>query len=273
MSALLVSLMALVIGQQLFALPLSLGHGLSLENALLYVVAGVLAFKVVLQSNFRFELRGLHACFALLLIYAALSIPLTALVTQPPGYRLLAAITSFKVRLFDQFVFFAVFFYGLQGSRSALTVLKILLLMTAIANLVALLDAWGFVEATGLVARDDGRAQGVMGESNQSAAFVASIPAGTGCARVHDEGSGAFRLARWVGDLCYCLDNFGFEGRLSRHRRGNAMGTGLFQALHLRTRHRSCRSCGRRHVRDRGSDRRFAIWMATHESSCRRLNE
>jgi O-antigen ligase len=175
MSLLLASLMALVVAQQLFAMPMSLGPGMSVENALLYVVAGALAFKIAVQRNLRFELRGLHMCFAVLLIYTALSIPAAALIADYWGYRPLAAIIAFKARMFDQFVFFAVFFYGLRSSQSALNVLKALLLMTAIANLVALLDAWGIVEAAGLVERDDGRAQGVMGESNQSAAFIASF--------------------------------------------------------------------------------------------------
>jgi O-antigen ligase len=176
MSFLLTSLMALIIAEQLFALPLSLGAGLSLENAMLYVVAGGLVFRVAVQrSTFRFELRSLHACFAVVLLYAACSIPMAALMAPYQGYDVVRAILAYKSRMFDQFVYFAVFFYGIQNSRGAFTVLKALLLMTAMANLIALLDAWGFVQAAGLVARGDGRAQGVMGESNQSAAFAASF--------------------------------------------------------------------------------------------------
>ncbi len=168
-------LMALVIAQQLFAMPLSLGAGLSVENALLYVAAGALAFKIAVQRNIRFELRGLHVCFAVVLIYAALSIPAAALIGGYWGYRPIGAVIAYKSRLFDQFVFFAVFFYGLRSTRSAVQVLKAVLLMTAIANFVAILDAYGFVDAAGLVEREDGRAQGVMGESNQSAAFNAAF--------------------------------------------------------------------------------------------------
>jgi hypothetical protein len=175
MSVLLSSLMALVIAQQVFALPLSLAPGMSLENALLYIAATALAFKFAVQRNFQFELRGLHTAFAVLIGYAALSIPAVALLQPFDGYRPLPAVLAFKSRLVDHFVFFAVFFYGLRGTRSALNVLKALLVMTAVANLIALLAAWGFVEAPGLVDRDDGRIQGVMGESNQSAAFIAAF--------------------------------------------------------------------------------------------------
>ena len=198
MSVLLASLMALVIAQQLFALPLSLAPGVSVDNALLYIAAAALAFKFAVQRNLRFELRGLQVCFAILIGYAALTIPAVTVMQPFDGYKPVPAILSFKSRLVDHFIFFAVFFYGLQGTRSALNVLKALLVMTAIANLVALLAAWGFVEAPGLIDRDDGRIQGVMGESNQSAAFIAAfLPALVAMAFTT---RGAARLM-WIGGV------------------------------------------------------------------------
>lgn len=173
MTLLLAGLLMLIAAQLLFALPLSVAPGLSAENALLYVLAGALAFKIGVQQRFQLELRELHVCFVILLLYAALTIAVAAIVVQYPGYKVVRAIIAFKARMVDQFVFFAVFFYGLQSSKSALNVLKVMLLMTALANLGALLDAWGFIDAAGLVDREDGRAQGIMGESNQSAAFIA----------------------------------------------------------------------------------------------------
>src|SRR5688572_12482575 len=109
MSLLLAGLMAVVIGQQLFALPLSLGPGLSAENALLYVLAGALAFKFAVQRNLRYELRGPHVCFGLLIGYAALTIPVVTVIAPFDGYKPLPAILAFKATMLDQFVFFAVF--------------------------------------------------------------------------------------------------------------------------------------------------------------------
>lgn len=198
MSLLLAGLMAVVIGQQLFALPLSLGPGLSAENALLYVLAGALAFKFAVQRNLRYELRGLHVCFGLLIGYAALTIPVVTVIAPFDGYKPLPAILAFKATMLDQFVFFAVFFYGLQNTRSAFNVLKALLAMTAISNLIALFDAWGLIDTVGLVDRDDGRAQGVMGESNQSAAFIAAFLPGLVALAFMSKGVG--RLV-WIGGL------------------------------------------------------------------------
>lgn len=196
MSLLLAALMALNVAEQVFALPLSLGPGLSAENALLYVVLAALLFKMAVQRTFRFELRELHVCFVVLIAYAALSIIAAAVIMQYPGYRVVSSIIAFKARLVDQFVFFAVFFYGLHQSRSAYNVLKMVLVFMIAANLIALLDAWGYMDAAGLEERDDGRAQGVMGESNQTAAFIASfLPAIAGLAFMS---SGVARLF-WAG--------------------------------------------------------------------------
>lgn len=196
MSFLLAGLMTLIVAQRLFALPLSLGPGLSVENALLYVVLAVLLFKMAVQRTFRFELRELHVCFFLLIGYAAVSIVAAAIIVQYPGYKTFQAIVTLKSRLVDQLVYFAVFFYGLQQSRSAFNVLKIVFVLMIAANLIALLDAWGYVEAAGLVEREDGRAQGVMGESNQSAAFIAAfLPGLAGLALMS---TGLSRLF-WIG--------------------------------------------------------------------------
>lgn len=202
MILLLAGLMTLVSAQMLLALPLSLGPGLSAENALLYVIAGALALRIGVGGNFRLELRALHTCFVVLLLYAAVSIAVAALVVQYQRYEVLKAIMSFKARLADQFVFFAVFFYGIQGTRNAMSVLKVLLLLTALANLGALLDAWGILDAPGLVDRHDGRAQGIMGESNQSAAFIACFLPGLVAFALTSKG-----LARlmWLGGVTVSL--------------------------------------------------------------------
>lgn len=201
MSFLLSALMALVAAEQLFALPLSVAPGLSVENALLYVMLGALIFKMALQRTVRFELRALHVCFIALIAYAVLSLIVSALVVQYPGYRTLKYIISIKARLVDQFVFFAVFFYGLHQSRSAYGVLKVLLMMVVLMNVVALLDGFGYMEAPGLIEREDGRAQGVMGESNQSAAFIATfLPALVGMTLM----SGGIARLVWFGGLLVC---------------------------------------------------------------------
>src|SRR5690606_5449944 len=142
MSFLLAALMSLIVAAKLFALPLSFGPGLSVENALLYVVLAALLFKMAVQRTFHFELRELHMCFAVLVAYAALSIVAGAAIVQHPDSRALRAGSGLRARLVDQFVFFAVFFYGLQQSRSALSVLKFVFVLRSGANLVALLDAW-----------------------------------------------------------------------------------------------------------------------------------
>lgn len=202
MSLLLVALLTLVAAEQVFALPLSMGPGLSMENALIYVVLSALIFKMAVQRSTRFELRALHICFFALIGYAALTLIVAALVIQYPGYRTIKYVISLKARLVDQLVFFAVFFYALHHSRSAFNVMKALLLLTVLMNVIALLDGFGYIEAAGLVEREDGRAQGIMGESNQSAAFIATfLPALVAMTLVS---RGVARMF-WIGGLLVCV--------------------------------------------------------------------
>ena len=46
----------------------SLGHGLSVKNALLYVLALALVMKFAVQQNFAFEVREIYATFAVLIV-------------------------------------------------------------------------------------------------------------------------------------------------------------------------------------------------------------
>ena len=52
---------------------LSLGYGLSVKNALLYMLALVLVMKFAVQQNFAFEVRELYVGFGVLISYAIFS--------------------------------------------------------------------------------------------------------------------------------------------------------------------------------------------------------
>lgn len=149
-----------------------LAPGLSAKNALLYLLAAALVLKLTITRDFGFELRGVHVGFALLIGYAVLSMLAAAFVVGYDRYNLFQSAINLKSRLVDQAIFFLVFFYGLRESRNAFSIFKVLLCAVAIANLMAMLDAWGIVSIGDIEEREDGRMQGIMGESNQYAAFV-----------------------------------------------------------------------------------------------------
>lgn len=156
----------------IFAWNPGLAPGLSTKNALLYMLAAALALKLTVGRNFTWELRGLHVAFAVLILYAILSMLAAAFVVDYPRYKIVASAINLKSRLVDQAIFFLVFFYALSETRNAYAMIKWMLIAAMFANIIAVLDAWGFVQVGELEERADGRMQGVMGESNQYAAFV-----------------------------------------------------------------------------------------------------
>lgn len=171
MRFMLAALIALVVTQDIFDLPLSLAPGLSAKNALLYALAAALAFKMAVQG-FRLELRAVHVCFAALIGYAALSLLAARWVIDYPRYDVVHSAINLKSGLVDQAIFFLVFFHGLRETANAAATLRVLLLAVVIGNTTGVLDALGIVQIGELDARTDGRMNGVMGEANQYAAFV-----------------------------------------------------------------------------------------------------
>lgn len=200
MRFMLAVLVVFVVVQDIFDLHWSLGPGLSAKNALLYLLAAALAFKFAVQG-FRIELKSILISFGVLIGYSIFSILAAEWVVDYPRYDAIDSAISLKAKLADQLIFFLVFFYGLKGSANAAGMLKLLLVAVVIANAMAVLDAWGFVEVGGLEQRADGRIQGVMGESNQYAAFVTLFLPALAAATVQSRN--VWRLF-WLGGLLIC---------------------------------------------------------------------
>lgn len=202
MRVLLGVLIGFIVVTDILDIRMSMGPGLSAKNALLYIIATALIFKIIVQQNFVFDLRGLHVSYVLLICYSLLSIFTAYFVVQYPRYELIPSIISFKSRLVDHAIFFLVFFYGLRESRNAHSIVKMLLLAVILGNAVALLNALGFTEIGDMETRRDGRMTGVMGESNQDAAFVALfIP---GLAALMMTARGLWRFV-WLAGLIFSL--------------------------------------------------------------------
>lgn len=177
MRMLLIVVIVLFVVQDVFDMSLSLAPGLSAKNALMYVLAGALALKIAMQGSFKFELRALHYCFAILIAYAVLSLFVATFLVEYPRYKFVGSAIRLKATLVDRALLFLVFFYALRSSRNAFTVMKVLLLAVALANTVAVLNGLGFVQTGNMGADDVNRVQGMMGEPNQDAAFdVLFIP-------------------------------------------------------------------------------------------------
>jgi hypothetical protein len=151
--------------------------GIKIKNGLLYLIMLGLMLRVTLDRGYRVQLPAVPILFSTMIGYALLTYVVIVLVIDYPRYDALQAGFILKNTLFDQMLFFLVFFYGLRSNDDALLVLKILLTAWALSHIVAVLDATGYVHVGDIEQRADGRVQGAFGESNQYGAFVAmSLP-------------------------------------------------------------------------------------------------
>ena len=153
--------------------------GLNLKNALLYVMMLVLLLRVTLDRRYRIQLPSIPLIFITLIGYAAAMLVLIALVIQYPRYDFIRNSIVLKNSLFDQMMFFLVFFYGLRSDEEAVQVLKIVLACWAVTHVAAVLSALGLVQVGRIEPDQDGRVQGLVGEPNQYGTFCALSLAAT----------------------------------------------------------------------------------------------
>ncbi|HSD74484.1 MAG TPA: O-antigen ligase family protein [Steroidobacteraceae bacterium] len=155
---------------EVFSWDVSMGPGLSIKNAILYLIALVLMFRIAIERQ-RLQAVPIQLFFAILIAYALVTWLLAGLVIEYPGYDLIKSVIRLKSELIDHLIFFLVFYYGLRSTRDATTVLYALLLAALFANAMTVADVTGLYDV-GFQERDSGRSEGALGEPNQYAAFI-----------------------------------------------------------------------------------------------------
>ena len=101
--------------------------GIKIKNAFLYLLVLGLILRVTLDRSYRLQMPSVPILFSIMIAYGLFSYIAIILVIQYPRYDWLTAGLILKNSLFDQMLFFLVFFYGLRSNEDALTVLKVLL--------------------------------------------------------------------------------------------------------------------------------------------------
>ncbi len=178
MRFLLIALILFLMASTVFGFDPGPAPGVKIKNALLYLIVLGLMLRLTMDRSYRIQLPGVPILYGVMIGYAALTYLAIILVIDYPRYDPLFAGFVLKNSLFDQMLFFLVFFYGLRSNEDALTVLKVLLVAWAVSHIFAVLDATGMFHVGDIEQRSDGRVQGAIGESNQYGAFVAmSLPA------------------------------------------------------------------------------------------------
>ena len=176
-------LLIALIGSLMLAVALGIdpgpAPGLNIKNALLYLIMLMLLVRVTLDRRYRIQMPSIPLVFIALIGYAVLMYAIVVLVIHYPRYDVIRNGIFLKNSLFDQMMFFLVFFYGLRSDEEAVQVLKIVLTCWAVTHVAAVLSALGMVQFGRIEPDQDGRVQGLVGEPNQYGAFCALSLAAT----------------------------------------------------------------------------------------------
>jgi O-antigen ligase len=175
---LFVALMALLMISDFHGTNPGLGPGLSLKNAMLYLVVMVLAFRMALTGGFRLRMPGLHLAWAVWICYAMLTWLAVALVLKYHGYDALVSAMALKAELIDYALYCFVVFYGVQNEDDFRFVLRTLLAVVGVASILTLTDLGG-ITAFGTKVGEEGaeadRVFGAFGHANETGSMLACM--------------------------------------------------------------------------------------------------
>lgn len=175
---LLVLLVGVLVFCDMFDVGLSLGPGLSVKNAVVYLIAAGLFFRTVLSGEVRIELPSIHGMFLAWIGYAVLTMLVVALMLHRPDYHLSAAVINLKTLLIDPAVFCLTVFYGLRNADDVRVFLKALAAAICIANVLTLADVAGLVHITmrvGEAGIEEDRVYGFFGHANETGTLIACL--------------------------------------------------------------------------------------------------
>jgi hypothetical protein len=174
MRFILSGLILLLVVCHIFSLDLSLAPGLSAKNAVLYLAASFIAFRLVVSRNFKMEMGEFVAFYLAFIAWAAATWLVAGLFIEYKGYSLLQGGISLKTALVDPLLFFLTFLFGTRNSEDAIKTLKVLLIGGVLMHLATLGDAFHIYSLGNYEeAETEGRMAGPLGEANTYGDFIA----------------------------------------------------------------------------------------------------
>jgi O-antigen ligase len=157
----------------------SLAPGVSVKNAILYLIILALATRFVVRGGMHLELPQVHLWFGVLIAYATLSWLVTGLLVRYESYTLLESGIDLKAYLLDNVLVFVLFLYGTRTLADARFLLRCLLLAVAAANVIAIGNVAGLyhigVTTVGTEGNLAGRVFGAFGHANETGALIVSL--------------------------------------------------------------------------------------------------
>lgn len=168
---LLLSLVVVLLADQIFGFGLSLMPGLSFKNLYLYIIILYLVSSGVVEGRFlRTALPSLYLVFILLCIYGLASWAVANVVRT--NYQTFEHLISLKNQLVDPVLFFSVLFFGCRNTEDAAWLAKRIALVFAIMSLVVLVDFLNLPNLGLIPDREDGRLEGAVDGSNGFATLL-----------------------------------------------------------------------------------------------------
>jgi len=122
---------------------MSLGPGLSPKNAVLYVIALAMFFRMALSGDRRQRLPMLQAAFGVWLVYATLSYATCCLIVHWTSYNVKESGMLLKSQLYDMALFCFTVFYGVRDEADFKVLVKVLVAAIGLSSILTLTDVIG----------------------------------------------------------------------------------------------------------------------------------
>ncbi len=162
-------IVTLVVGH-LFTLDMGLGPGLSLKNAILYIAAIFITFRIVLSRDFKMEMGQFVGCYLALVVYAIVTWIVIGLFINYKGYNMVASGLELKNVLIDPLIYFLTFLLGIRTTQDAFKILTLLGLACVVLNIANLGAAFHLLPFDYM--GGGGRMAGPLGEPNQYGDYI-----------------------------------------------------------------------------------------------------
>ena len=159
---------------------MSLGPGLSPKNAVLYVIALAMFFRMALSGDRRERLPMLQAAFGVWIVYATLSYVTCCLIVHWTSYNVKESGMLLKSQLYDMALFCFTVFYGVRDEADFKVLVKVLVAAIGLSSILTLTDVIGlthFGVRVGQEGAEADRVFGMFGHANETGALlVAMVP-------------------------------------------------------------------------------------------------
>lgn len=229
MRLLLLLLFFILLTAETLGLDLSLAPGLSVKNAMLYLILLGIMIDTALHRNRVPEALSVVVPYALCIAYALFTWLVILLVIDYPGYSPLRSLIAWKGGLVDHLIVFLVFFYGVLNAKDALWLLKALIWTVMIVNIVSVMDTLNLPDLRLMDEDKNGRMMGPLGEPNQFALFISLFLPGAIALAVVERG-----WVRIIATFGASVSILAFVLTVSRGGTVGLVGGSLLAAVFLR---------------------------------------